>query len=198
MRRLLFGLSVLTVMLLFAGALAAPAAAWDYRIQWGDSLYTIARQNGITVAQLRAANGVWSDLILAGAELEIPTSVSGEATNNSRAVDLLARLIHAEAGGEPFLGQVAVGAVVMNRLQDPSFPGSIEGVIFASHEFESVTNGFIWTEPTEENIRAAREAIGGWDPTGGAKYFFNPGKTYSAWIWNRPILTQIGNHVFSR
>lgn len=189
---------VLMVAIGLLGVLSVPAMAWEYRVQSGDSLYTIAAQNGVSVAQLRAANGVWSDLILAGEGLEIPTDGSVGTQDNSRAVDLLARLIHAEAGGEPFTGQVAVGAVVMNRLHDPGFPGSIAGIVFAPYEFESVSNNQIWTQPTEENYRATEAALGGWDPTGGARYFFNPGKTDSAWMWSRAILTQIGNHVFAR
>ncbi len=189
---------MLAVATLMAGTLAAPALAWDYRIQPGDSLYTIARRNGVSLNDLRGANGAWSDLILAGDDLQVPSPSFADNSDSSRAVDLLARLIHAEAGGEPFTGQVAVGAVVMNRLQDPKFPGSIEGNVYSPDEFESVSNGYIWTDPTAENYQAAEAAIAGWDPTGGAVFFFNPAKTYSTWLWSKTLLTQIGNHVFAR
>ncbi|MGE5528736.1 MAG: cell wall hydrolase [Patescibacteria group bacterium] len=197
MRKLFSRLTMLAATLALLGGIAAPALAWEYRIQPGDSLYSVARDNGISLDRLRAMNGAWSDLIYPGDRLEIPTEVYRNG-DDTRAVELLARLIHAEAGGEPYTGQVAVGAVVMNRLRDPGFPATIAGNVFAPGEFESVSNGYIWTEPTAENYRAAEEAMAGWDPTGGARYFFNPAETYSAWMWSRPILTQIGGHVFSR
>ncbi len=113
-------------------------------------------------------------------------------------VDLVARLIAAEAQGEPYEGMVGVGAVVMNRTYDPKFPGTIPGVIYEPWAFESVAIGLIWQRtPTWTQRRAAIDAVSGWDPTYGSKFFWNPAKPVSAWIWSRPIVRQIGRHVFA-
>ena len=114
-------------------------------------------------------------------------------------VNLLSRLIMGEATGEPFTGQVGVGAVVINRTRSPSFPGTIPGVVYDPDAFESVTVGLIWSRtPDDNHVRAAELAINGWDPTGGALFFWNPSKPVSPWIWSRAIIAQIGNHVFAR
>ncbi|HHV63225.1 MAG TPA: spore cortex-lytic protein [Firmicutes bacterium] len=114
-------------------------------------------------------------------------------------VDLMARVIQSEAWAEPYVGKVAIGAVIMNRLESPNFPKTIPGVIFEPDAFESVSNGLIWLwYPSADAYRATQDALSGWDPTGGALYYFNPSKPVSWWIWTRPIITQIGNHVFSR
>ena len=110
---------------------------------------------------------------------------------------LLVRLIHAEAGGESLRGQVAVGAVILNRIHSGRFPKTIKGNVFKDGEFESVSNGYIWSNPTAASYRAARLAIRGFDPTHGALYFYNPAKTYSVWIWSRPIIAKIGRHFFA-
>ncbi|MDI6870420.1 MAG: cell wall hydrolase [Bacillota bacterium] len=113
-------------------------------------------------------------------------------------VDLIARLIAAEAQGEPYEGMVGVGAVVMNRTYDPNFPGTIPGVIYEPWAFESVAIGLIWQRtPTWTERRAAIDAVSGWDPTYGSKFFWNPAKPVGGWIWTRPIVRQIGNHVFA-
>lgn len=112
---------------------------------------------------------------------------------------LMARVIQGEAAGEPFLGKVAVGAVLMNRVQNASFPNSLAGVIFEPYAFESVSNGLIWqSEPSDESLQAAQCALSGWDPTYGSLFFWNPSKPVSPWMWTRQIVTQIGNHVFAR
>jgi len=113
-------------------------------------------------------------------------------------VYLLGRLIYGEARGEPYLGQVAVGAVVMNRVESPLFPPTIPGVIFEPGAFDAVIDGQIYLPPDEEAIRAAKAAIAGWDPTGGALYYYNPAKTTNPWIWTRPVVMVIGNHYFAR
>lgn len=109
----------------------------------------------------------------------------------------LARIIHAEAGGESIKGQVAVGAVLLNRIKSGKFPRSIKANIFRPGEFESVSNGYIWSNPSSSSYRAARLALRGWDPTHGSLYFFNPAKSSSKWIWGRPIYTVIGQHNFA-
>lgn len=112
---------------------------------------------------------------------------------------LMARVIQGEAGGEPFLGKVAVGAVLMNRVQNASFPNTLAGVIFEPYAFESVSNGLIWQfEPSDDSFQAAQCALSGWDPTYGSLFFWNPSMPVSPWMWTREIVTQIGNHVFAR
>jgi N-acetylmuramoyl-L-alanine amidase len=113
-------------------------------------------------------------------------------------LELLSRIIMGEAMGEPFMGQVAVGAVVINRTRSPEFPNTVAGVMYEPDAFESVTNGLVWSNtPLETEVRAAELALNGWDPTGGALFFWNPSKPVGPWIWTRPIILQIGDHVFA-
>ena len=112
------------------------------------------------------------------------------------AVALLARLISAEARGEPYEGQVAVGAVVMNRMAHPSFPGTLSGVIYQNGAFSCLYDGQFDQPVADSAYRAARDAMNGWDPTGGAIYYFNPDTATNGWIWSRPLLTNIGKHRF--
>ena len=131
-------------------------------------------------------------------------STTAEASNSgsdSQAdgidLNLLARVIYAEARGEPLEGQVAVGAVLINRVRSPKFPNDLWSVVFKKGEFCTVRDGQIWLEPDATAYRAARMAKAGWDPTNGALYFYNPSKTTSAWIWSRTVTTRIGRHVFA-
>lgn len=128
-----------------------------------------------------------------------PVQAAAGYTVRDDELELLARTIAAEAEGEPYIGQVAVGAVILNRVRDPRFPNTISGVIYQPHAFESVSNGLIWRRtPSTEARRAAQDALNGWDPTYGSLFFWNPYKPVSAWIWSRPIVIQYGNHVFAR
>lgn len=112
-------------------------------------------------------------------------------------LELLARLVAAEARGEPYAGQVAVAAVILNRVDSSQFPNSISGVAYQPLAFESVSNGLIWRrQPTQEAYNAARDALNGWDPSYGALFFWNPSKPVNPWIWSRRIVVRIGNHVF--
>ena len=121
---------------------------------------------------------------------------AGAATADSNTRALLARLISAEARGEPYVGQVAVGAVVLNRVQHPSFPGTIAGVIYQSGAFSCIADGQFNQPVASSAYRAADDALNGWDPTGGAIYYFNPATATSAWIWSRPLILTIGKHRF--
>lgn len=113
-------------------------------------------------------------------------------------INLLARLVAAEAGDEPYLGKVAVAAVVLNRTRHPNFPPTISGVIFEPWAFESVANGTFWeTTADEQDYRASLDALSDWDPSGGALYFFNPATATSPWVWSRPQTTVIGHHIFA-
>ena len=123
-------------------------------------------------------------------------NVSATQQSGTGDVDLLARLISAEARGEPYTGQVAVGAVVLNRVESPAFPGSISGVIYQSGAFSCLQDGQFWKPVADSAYRAARDAMNGWDPSGGAIYYFNPATATSKWIWSRPHITTIGNHRF--
>lgn len=127
------------------------------------------------------------------------TTAAAPVASRSSTVNLLARVVAAESHGEPYRGQVAVAAVILNRLKHPSFPHSVSGVVFQPHALESVTNGLIWRRtPDSVAYAAARDAVNGFDPSYGATFFWNPYKPVSGWIWTRRIITQIGRHVFAR
>lgn len=121
---------------------------------------------------------------------------SSSGSNSSNDAELLARLISGEARGEPYSGQVAVGAVVLNRVDHPSFPNSIAGTVYQSGAFDAVSDGQINNPATESCRRAANEALCGSDPSGGAIYYYNPSTATSKWIWSREILCTIGDHNF--
>ena len=127
-------------------------------------------------------------------------SGSSSSTNgySSNDIYLLAKVIAAEARGESYVGQVAVGAVVLNRVQHSSFPDSISGVVYQSGAFSAVTDSNWNVAPSDTAQKAARDAINGWDPTGGAIYYYNPSKTNNRWIRTRPVVTTIGRHVFCK
>lgn len=111
---------------------------------------------------------------------------------------LLAQAIHGEARGEPYIGQVAVGAVILNRVDDSRFPKTIAGVIYQPLAFTAVDDGQINLPPGDSATKAARDALNGWDPSGGALYYYNPAKATSKWIWSRPIIKVIGEHYFCK
>ena len=123
-------------------------------------------------------------------------SMATATGSSSGDVELLARLISAEARGESYTGQVAVGAVVLNRMESPSFPSTMSGVIYQSGAFSCISDGQFWGAVSDSAYKAARDALNGWDPSGGAIYYFNPATATSSWIWSRPVITVIGNHYF--
>lgn len=127
-------------------------------------------------------------------KIGLPSSSS--SSNDSSDYYLLARIISAEARGEPYIGQVAVGAVVLNRVEHPSFPDTVSGVVYQPGAFTAITDGQINEAITESAYRAAKEALNGSDPTGGAIYYYNPSKTSNKWIRTRPVITKIGDHLF--
>ena len=151
------------------------------------------RKNGLTVdgiagpATLKAM-GIYSS----------SNSGSSSSSSNSSNVNLLARLIYGEARGEPYTGQVAVGAVVMNRVKSSSFPNTISGVIYQSGAFDAVRDGQINLSPDSTATKAAQDAINGWDPSYGAVYYFNPSTATNKWIWSRPMTVIIGRHRFCK
>lgn len=127
------------------------------------------------------------------------TNAAGKAVGYKNVdTNLLARAVNAEARGEPYIGQVAVAAVILNRIKDPAFPKTVADIIYQPKAFSSVDDGQINLPPSSSAIRAAQEAINGSDPSGGAIFFFNPAKTSNKYIWSRPQIKQIGNHVFTK
>ena len=126
------------------------------------------------------------------------SSSSGSSSSNSSDLNLLARVIYGEARGEPYTGQVAVGAVVLNRVRSSSFPNTISGVVYQSGAFDAVRDGQINLTPNSTAKKAAQDALNGWDPTGGAIYYFNPDTATNKWIWSRPLIKQIGKHRFCK
>lgn len=149
------------------------------------------RRNNLT------ADGIAGPKTLAALGMSSSSSSSASSYSNSD-VALLARLIYGEARGESYVGQVAVGAVVMNRIKSSSFPNTMSGVIYQSYAFTAVNDGQINLTPNETAKKAAKDAMNGWDPTYGAIYYYNPKTATSSWIFSRTTTVTIGNHVFAR
>jgi N-acetylmuramoyl-L-alanine amidase len=172
---------------------------WGYYNGEIDGIYGTQTKNAVLYFQKK--NGLTADGI-AGAEtlsaIGLPTgnsggSVGGYSTND---VNLLARVISAESRGEPYEGQVAVGAVILNRIEHPSFPNTLAGVVYQPGAFSCMDDGGINAAVADSAYKAARDAINGWDPSGGALYYYNPDKATSSWIWSRPVIVVIGAHRF--
>ena len=127
-------------------------------------------------------------------------SVAASDSGTTSDVQLLARAINGEARGEPYEGQVAVGAVILNRVKAPNFPNTISGVIYQPGAFTAVSDGQINVALEDEStvVKAARDALNGWDPTGGAIYYFNPDTATNKWIWSRPHIKTIGKQRFCK
>ena len=142
------------------------------------------------VRQFQSKNGLAVDGVAGSATLSALGISSSSGPSNSN-VDLLARAISGEARGEPYEGQVAVGAVILNRVDNPNFPNTIAGVVYQKGAFDSVADGQINMTPTATARKAAQDALNGWDPSGGCIYFYNPVTSTSKWIWSRPIVTSI-------
>jgi len=157
-----------------------------------DAVVYFQRKNGLP------ADGVAGKRTLAAMGIaDSGGAVSPAASSHASDVELLARLIHGEARGEPYVGMVAVGAVVLNRVKSSSFPGTIAGVIYQAGAFDAVADGQINLTPNEQSRRAARDALNGWDPTGGCLYYYNPATATSSWIWSREVRLNIGDHSFA-
>lgn len=124
--------------------------------------------------------------------------VLAHETGSKDNLTLLARVTCGEARGEPFEGQVAVAAVILNRVDSKRYPNSVAGVVYQPRAFESVANGEIWRPVSASCWRAARAALNGWDPSYGALFFFAPAKTRNRYIWSRPQVRRIGRHIFAR
>ena len=139
-------------------------------------------------------------IIIVAIETKVMLVNAASGSNSSSDVQLIARAINGEARGEPYEGQVAVGAVIMNRVKSSKFPNTISGVIYQQGAFTAVPDEQINVAIAKEStvVKAAQDAINGWDPTGGALYYFNPNTATSSWIWSRPQIKTIGNHIFCK
>lgn len=170
---------------------------WGYYEGSIDGIYGTATKNA--VIQFQKKNGLTADGIAGPKTLEkigLPSRGSSNSTGGNADYQLLARIISAEARGEPYTGQVAVGAVVLNRVEHPSFPSTISGVVYQSGAFSCLYDGQFDRPVADSAYKAARDALNGWDPSGGAIYYFNPSTATSNWIWSRPHITTIGKHRF--
>ena len=172
-----------------------------YTVQPGDTLDQIARNWWLPLRAIRNANDLWTDEIYPGQVLIMPVGRSAPATPSRGGAsreefELLARLVTAEAEGEPYEGQVAVAAVVLNRVKSGRFPSTIPGVIYEPDQFESVGNGRIDFPTTDTSRNAVRDALNGWDPSYGALFFYNPSKAQSDFLGSKPVTRWIGDHVF--
>lgn len=178
-------------------------SAWGYYTGKVDGIWgskTLAavkyfqRKNGLI------ADGVVGPKTAAAMGLNFKTNTTtgtGTTTSNSD-LNLLARCIYGEARGEPYTGQVAVGAVILNRVKSSKFPNSISGVIYQKNAFTCVNDGQINMTPNESAYKAARDALNGWDPTGGCLYYYNPATATSKWIWSLTVTLKIGKHNFAK
>ena len=161
-----------------------------------DGVYGSQTKNAVVAFQKSV--GLTPDGI-AGSKTLLYLGLSGSSNNygySQSEVDLLARTISAEARGEPYEGQVAVGAVILNRVEHPSFPNTIAGVVYQSGAFSCIDDGQINQPVAESSKRAAVDALNGWDPSNGCIYYYNPVTATSRWIRSRPIMLTIGKHVF--
>ncbi len=171
---------------------------WGYYQGSVDGVYGWQTENAVRSFQKK--NGLTVDGIAGTKTLNAmgiyTTSASQGASANEANIELLARVINGEARGEPYEGQVAVGAVVLNRVEHPSFPNSISGVVYQKGAFTAVDDGQINAAMYSSSRRAARDAINGWDPTNGAIYYYNPKTATNKWIRTREVICTIGRHVF--
>ena len=163
-----------------------------YGTQTVNAVKYFQRKNGLTV------DGIAGLATLKAMGITTSSTTSSSSSSYNSNLNLLARLIYGESRGEPYTGQVAVGAVVMNRVKSSSFPNTISGVIYQSGAFDVVKDGQINLSPNSTAIKAAQDALNGWDPSYGAIYYFNPSTATNKWIWSRPMTITIGKHRFCK
>lgn len=169
---------------------------WGYYTGSVDGIYGTQTVEAVKYFQRR--NGLTADGIVGkktASAIGITLTSSGSGYSNSDTY-LLARAIYGEARGEPYIGQVAVAAVILNRVKDSRFPNTVSGVIYQKNAFTCVSDGQINLTPDQTAIKAAKDALSGWDPTNGCLYYYNPNTATSAWIWTREVRLKIGDHNF--
>lgn len=220
---LLFGSSANTIVadnklsgsMIYPGQVLSVRAA-IYTVKSGDTLYLISRKLGVSIEMLRKANNEWDNMIYPGQQLNIPKTAAGNTntipagneTATSKAsisyteaeLDLLARLVRAEAESEPYAAKVAVAAVIVNRVKSNLFPNTIKSVIYevssnGYYQFTPVENGWIKQPATATDRKAALEALAGSDPSNGALFYFDDSAT-NKWLWSKPIKARIGRMVY--
>lgn len=173
---------------------------WGYYSGSVDGIY--GSQTVSAVKSFQKKNGLTVDGIAGTQTLKAmgitSSSSSSSSSNNSSNVNLLARVVYGEARGEPYTGQVAVAAVVLNRVKSSKFPNTISGVVYQSGAFDAVADGQINMTPDTIAKKAAQDALNGWDPSYGAIYYFNPSTATNKWIWSRPMTVTIGKHRFCK
>lgn len=171
---------------------------WGYYAGSVDGIFGSGTESAVKAFQRKnglAADGIVGKRTAAALGINLD-GASTQSSANSGNLDLLARLVHGEARGEPYRGKVAVAAVVLNRVKSASFPNTIAGVIYQSGAFDAVSDGQINLKPDSDSIKAARDAMNGWDPTNGCLYYYNPRTATSKWMLSRTVLLRIGDHAF--
>ncbi len=169
-------------------------SAWGYNPGSVDGIY--GAKTEAAVKRFQQKHGLTADGVAGPATLAKIGLPTGKSSNYQSNVNLLARVISGEARGESYTGQVAIAAVVLNRVKHSSFPSSIAGVVYQPGAFTAVSDGQINITPSQSCYNAAKDALNGWDPTGGSIYYYNPNTATNSWIRTRTIITRIGKHVF--
>ncbi len=163
-----------------------------YGTQTVNAVKYFQRKNGLTV------DGIAGPATLQAMGIYSSSTSSSSSSNYNSNLNLLAKVIYSEARGEPYAGQVAVGAVCLNRVKSSSFPNTLSGVVYQKGAFDAVSDGQINLTPNSTARKAAQDALNGWDPSYGAIYYFNPSTATNKWIWSRPVTVTIGNHRFCK
>lgn len=163
-----------------------------YGTQTVNAVKYFQRKNGLTV------DGIAGPATLRAMGIMTSSSSSSSSSSYNSNLNLLAKVIYSEARGEPYTGQVAVGAVCLNRVKSSSFPNTLSGVVYQTGAFDAVSDGQINLTPNSTARKAAQDALNGWDPSYGAIYYFNPSTATNKWIWSRPVTVTIGNHRFCK
>lgn len=213
---------LLAIFMLFSAAIAVSSEAEAANIVKGDTPANIrlVQQRLKTLGYYKiAVDGIWGSktrtavrnfqrdygltvdgIVGSRTEKALGITLSGSSTSSlsSSELNLLARCVYAEARGEPYTGQVAIAAVVLNRVRSSKFPNTVSGVIYQSGAFTAVSDGQINLTPNQTAYNAARDALNGWDPTNGCLYYYNPKTATSKWIWSLTVELTIGNHSFAR
>lgn len=175
--------------------------SWGYNAGKEDGIFgktTTAAVKRFQTKNKLSVDGIVGKATAEALGMQLTSSGSSNSGYGGSNEYLLAKCVYAESRGEPYVGQVAVAAIVLNRVRDSKFPNTIAGVIYQPYAFTAVADGQINLEPNQSAYNAVRDAMNGWDPTNGCIYYYNPNTATSAWIWSRPIMLTIGKHNFAK